>query len=94
LRTAGFFDHETPPAEGDPQQRAQRLQDRRLNRATRSWWESQRLLGVAAAFAQQCADRELKFLAQSLKTPRGIARLQRLLRQAIPPEIPHRLKNA
>lgn len=67
-------------------QRAQRLPDRRLNQATRRWWESQRLHGLAAAFGQQCAGSELKFLAKRLKTRGGIARLQRLLQQATPPE--------
>jgi hypothetical protein len=68
------------------EQRAQRLHDRRLPQTTRDWWASQRLHGIAAAFQQQCADQELKFLAQRLKTPTGIARLKSLLRQAIPPE--------
>jgi hypothetical protein len=68
------------------EQRARRLRDRRLSAATRRWWEGQRLHGLAAAFRQQCADHELEFLAQRLKTPGGIDRLQRLLRQAIPPE--------
>lgn len=67
-------------------ERAKRLQDRRLSRDSRAWWESQRLHGLCAAFRQQCAGRELKYLSQRLKTSGGIAKLKRLLAAALPPE--------
>ena len=67
-------------------QRAQRLQDRRLNAERRAWWTAQRLHGLSAAFRQECEGRELKYLSDRLKTPGGIARLQRLLAHATPPE--------
>jgi hypothetical protein len=67
-------------------QRAQRLQDRRLSEERRAWWAAQRLHGLCAAFRDECAGRELKYLADRLKTPGGIAKLQHLLAAATPPE--------
>jgi hypothetical protein len=67
-------------------QRAQRLQDRRLSAERRAWWTAQRLHGLSAAFRQECAGRELKYLLDRTKTPGGIAKLQRLLTAATPPE--------
>ena len=67
-------------------QRAKRLQDRRLSAERRQWWAAQRLHGLCAAFRQECDGRELKYLAARLKTPRGIAKLQRVLAAALPPE--------
>ena len=67
-------------------QRAQRLLDRRLSAERRAWWAAQRLHGLSAAFRQECDGRELKYLSQRLKTPGGIAKLQRLLAAATPPE--------
>ena len=67
-------------------QRAQRLQDRRLSTERRAWWTAQRLHGLSAAFRQECEGRELKYLLDRTKTPGGIAKLQRLLTAATPPE--------
>lgn len=67
-------------------QRVQRLQDRRLSAERRAWWQAQRLHGLCAAFRQECDGRELKYLSTRLKTPGGIAKLQRLLAAALPPE--------
>ena len=67
-------------------QRAQRLQDRRLSEERRAWWAAQRLRGLCAAFRQECTGRELKYLSDRLKTPGGIAKLQRLLAAATPPK--------
>lgn len=67
-------------------QRAQRLFDRRLTKERRTWWAAQRLHGLCAAFRQECEGRELKYFSQRLKTPGGIAKLQRLLDAATPPE--------
>jgi hypothetical protein len=66
--------------------RAERLQDRRLSKKTRAWWEAQRLHGLAAAFQQECSGQELKYLSDRLKTSGGIAKLKRLLTTAAPPE--------
>jgi Transposase DDE domain len=76
ITTVLFLEHE----------RAKRLQDRRLSQDARQWWESQRLHGLCAAFRQECGGRELKYLAQRLKTSGGIAKLKRLLAAALPQE--------
>jgi Transposase DDE domain len=67
-------------------QRAQHLLDRRLSKERRQWWAAQRTHGLCAAFRQDCDGKELRYLAARLKTPGGIAKLQRLLAAAIPPE--------
>lgn len=68
------------------QQRAKRLRDRRLSLEQRRWWEAQRLHGLCSAFRQECEARELTFLADRLKTSGGIAKLKRLLANALPKE--------
>lgn len=67
-------------------QRARRLADKRLTCERRRWWSSQRLHGLCAAFQQECHGRELKYMSARLKTAGGIAKLQRLLAAALPPE--------
>ena len=67
-------------------ERAKRLQDRRLSAERRRWWQTQRLHGLCAAFQQECTGRELKYMATRLKTSGGIAKLKRLLANALPPE--------
>lgn len=67
-------------------QRATRLRDRRLSAERRAWWAAQRLHGLCAAYRQECAAQELKYLAERLKTPGGVRKLERLLTAAIPPE--------
>ncbi len=76
ITTVLFLEHE----------RAKRLRDRRLSEERRRWWESQRLHGLCAAVRQECDGRELKYLAQRLKTPGGVAKLKRLLAAALPAE--------
>lgn len=66
--------------------RATRLADRRLSAERRQWWTTQRLHGLCAAFRQECQGRELKYLAQRLKTSGGIQKLKRLIAAATPPE--------
>ncbi len=66
--------------------RAQRQRDRRLSKQTRQWWATQRLHGLSAAFRQECAGRELKYLADRLKTSGGITKLKQLLAAALPVE--------
>lgn len=68
------------------QLRAERMRDPRLSDDARRWWEMQRLHGLSAAFQQESAGQELKYLSDRLKTPGGAHKLKRLLAQAIPPE--------
>jgi hypothetical protein len=76
IATVLFLEHE----------RAKRLQDRRLSAERRRWWTAQRLHGLCAAFQQECTGRELKYMSRRLKTSAGVAKLQRLLAAALPPE--------
>lgn len=68
------------------QERIQHMRDQRLNEEQRGWWSRQRLHGLCHAFRQQCAASELKYISQRIKTPGGIAKLQRVLTNAIPQE--------
>jgi hypothetical protein len=76
ITTVLFLEHE----------RIKHVQDRRLSKEARRWWESQRLHGLCHAYRQQCAGAELKYLADRLKTPGGITKLKRLLAAALPKE--------
>ena len=76
VTTVLFLEHE----------RAQRLRDRRLSAERRAWWAAQRTHGLCAAFRQECANQELRYLSARLKSKGGIAKLQRLLANATPPE--------
>ena len=76
ITTVLFLEHE----------RVQRLQDRRLSQERHQWWAAQRTHGLCAAFRQECQRQELKYFSARLKTPGGIAKLQRLLTAATPPE--------
>lgn len=67
-------------------ERIKHIQDRRLSKEDRQWWERQRLHGLCHAFRQKASGEELKFLSARLKTPGGIAKLQRLLAAALPKE--------
>jgi hypothetical protein len=68
------------------QERIKHMQDRRLSQESRRWWESQRLHGLCHAYRQQCDASELKYLSDRLKTSGGIAKLKRLLANALPTE--------
>jgi hypothetical protein len=76
ITTVLFLEHE----------RIKHVQDRRLSKEARRWWESQRLHGLCHAYRQQCAGAELKYLSSRLKTSGGIAKLKRLLTAALPIE--------
>ena len=67
-------------------ERAKRMQDRRLSEETRQWWATQRLHGLCTAYRQECDGRELKYMADRLKTSGGIAKLKQLLAAALPIE--------
>ena len=68
------------------QLRTERMRDRRLSKTDRQWWEYQRLHGLCAAYRQECSGRELKYMADRLKTSGGVVKLKRLLTQATPAE--------
>lgn len=76
ITTVLFLEHE----------RAKHLRDRRLSQERHRWWETQRVHGLALAYRQECEGRELKYLADRLKTSGGISKLKRLLTAALPAE--------
>ena len=67
-------------------ERAQHLTDRRVPPDARRWWQRQRLHGLCSGFRQASAGRELKYLADRLKSVGGIQKLKRLLTAALPNE--------
>ncbi len=67
-------------------ERAPHLTDRRALPDARRWWQSQRLHGLGSAFRQASAGRELKYLADRLKSAGGIPKLKRFLTAALPKE--------
>lgn len=76
ITTVLFLEHE----------RSKRMQDCRLSKEARRWWEAQRLHGLCHAYRQECAGNELKYLSERLKTSGGIAKLKRLIAAALPTE--------
>jgi hypothetical protein len=66
--------------------RARQLVRRDLPKKEKRWWERQRTHGLCQAIRQQVQRAELQYLAERLKTPGGIRRLQRELEHACPAE--------
>ena len=66
--------------------RARQLARRDLPKKEKRWWERQRTHGLCYAIRQQTERAELQYVAQRLKTPGGIRRLQRELEHATPAE--------
>lgn len=66
--------------------RAKQLRRRDLCREDKRWWRAQRLYGLCEAFAQEAGRKELKYLAERLKTPGGIGKMKRLLKNGTPRE--------
>lgn len=62
------------------------MQDRRLSKDRREWWERQRLHGLRHAFRQEAEREQLKYIEERTKTSGGLKKLQRLLAAAIPRE--------
>lgn len=62
------------------------IQDRRLSKQRRRWWEQQRLHGLCHAVRQRIECDQLKYIEKKTKTPGGLQKLQRLLAAAIPQE--------
>lgn len=67
-------------------ERARRLTNRRVPKETRNWWQRQRLHGLCSGVRQTTAHRELKYLADRLKSAGGLQKLKRLLTAALPNE--------
>ena len=63
-------------------ERIKHIQDRRLSKEARRWWEAQRLHGLCHAYRQECQGSELKYLSDRLKTSGGIQKLKSLLANA------------
>lgn len=66
--------------------RSRQLARRSLSDEQKRWWSRQRTHGLCQAIRLAARQAELRYLAERLKTPRGIAKLQRLLRNSIAPE--------
>lgn len=66
--------------------RAEQLARRDLSEEKKCWWRCQRTYGLCQAVRLASQQGELRFLADRLKTPGGIAKLKRLLRNSLPSE--------
>ena len=62
------------------------VQNRRLSKECRRWWDRQRLHGLCHAVRQQIETEELNYIEKRTKTSGGLKKLQRLLAAAIPQE--------
>jgi hypothetical protein len=66
--------------------RVQQLARRDLSAEEKCWWRCQQAYGLCQAVRLGSQQAELRFLTDRLKTPGGIAKLKRLLRNSFPPE--------
>lgn len=66
--------------------RVQQLSRRDLSKAQNAWWRHQRTHGLCQAVRSASQQAELKYLAERLETPGGIAKLKRLIRDSFAPE--------
>jgi hypothetical protein len=66
--------------------RVQQLARRDLSDEEKRWWRHQRTYGLCQAVRLASQRADLQFLADRLKTPAGIAKLKRLLRNSFPQE--------
>jgi hypothetical protein len=66
--------------------RVQQLARRNLSDEEKRWWRHQRTYGLCQAVRLASQQAELQFLADRLKTPGGIAKLKRLVRNSFPSE--------
>ena len=62
------------------------VQNRRLSKECRRWWDRQRLHGLCHAVRQQIETEELNYIEKRTKTSGGLKKQQRLLAAAIPQE--------
>jgi hypothetical protein len=66
--------------------RVEQLARRDLSEEDKQWWRHQRTYGLCQAVRLAAQQGELKYLADRLKTPGGIAKLKKLLRNSFAPE--------
>lgn len=66
--------------------RAQQLARRGLSDEAKRWWRHQRTHGLCQAVRLAAKQAELRYVAARLKTPTGIVKLQRMVRNSIAPE--------
>jgi len=66
--------------------RVEQLTRRDLSDEDKRWWRHQRTHGLCLAVRLASQRTELKYLADRLKTPGGIAKLRRLLSRCLPKE--------
>jgi hypothetical protein len=67
---------------------------RNLTEKKKRWWQQQRLHGLCEAMHQQIKQEELAYISKRLKTPGGLAKLKRLLRNGSPKEYLRGLANS
>jgi len=63
--------------------RVQQLSRRGLSDKEKTWWRHQRTYGLCQAIRQICKTKELEYIAKRVETPGGIAKLKRILRNAV-----------
>ena len=68
------------------QYRVEQLARRELSDKEKKWWRHQRTHGLCQAVRLASQQSELEYLAQRLKTPGGIAKLKRIIRDSFAPE--------
>ena len=66
--------------------RAKKLLQRNLGEKKKAWWRQQRLHGLREQLIKETEGKELKYLAQRLKTEGGIQKIKRLLKNTLPCE--------
>jgi hypothetical protein len=66
--------------------RAEKLARRGASDKEIEWWRHQRTHGLCQAIRSTSQQEELKYLAERLQTPSGIAKLKRLIRNSFAPE--------
>ena len=66
--------------------RASQLRRRGLSDKEKCWWKHQRTHGLCQAVRLASQQSELVYLADRIKTPRGITKLKRLFRDTLTPE--------
>lgn len=66
--------------------RAGQLARRATSKKEKQWWRHQRTHGLCQAIRSISQRLELKYVSQRLETPRGIAKLARLIRNSFPRE--------
>lgn len=66
--------------------RAEQLARARLTDEEKKWWRHQRTHGLCQAVRLANETSELKYIAERLKTPGGVAKLKRLIENSFPKE--------